>query len=471
MKWRARRSPEAGGGWRVAGGGWRVAGGGWRRIPARRPPGPHPTPPPRIIPEPQPAWTYHLAVPPLPFYDDALTAVLAGVAALETEPVSLTDAPGRVLREPLFADREQPPFERAAMDGFAVASAHWRAQQCWQIAGAVPAGAAWAGNIDPARDVVQIATGAAVPPPFDAVVQIELAQVSSDAQSVRFTLDHVAAWRNVHRRGADAAARDVLIPAYIRLSPHHLALAATVGITRPQVTRRPRVVALSSGDEVMPPDTATAALEPQQIRNSNGPLLAALLPRLGAQLLEHHHVPDTAAAVAQACAHAAAQADLVVTAGGVSVGERDLFPQAWRALGFTTRLHGVAMQPGKPVLSASGMAAGRPVQVLGLPGNPVSVLATAHLFAWPLLRALAGDPAPLPWRRVPLAGTATPNPRRDAFRPAALTGPDQQQVAMLPWRGSGDLSHTAAAHGLLALPAADAPYPAATPLRFLPFPS
>ena len=412
-------------------------------------------------------------MPPLPNYDQALGTVLDGVVELEPEPAPLADAAGRVLREAVVADRDQPPFERSAMDGFAVSSAHWRAGQAWRIAGAVPAGAAWMGVADPARDVVRIATGAAVPPPFDAVVQVELATADAatddPAATVRFDLEHVAPWRNVHRRGADAAVGDPLIAAGTRLGPHHLALAATAGVTRPAVTRRPRVVVLSSGDEVVTPTTPTDALGPQQIRNSNGPLLVALLGRLGAEVIEHAHVPDTADAVADACRSAASRADLVITAGGVSVGERDLFPDAWAALGFETRLHGVAMQPGKPVLSVRGAVNDRPVHVLGLPGNPVSVLVTAHLFAWPLLRALEGDRPALPWRRVWLAEPTKPNPKRNAFRPARLVGDARDQAAVLAWRGSGDLSHTAAADGLLALPAADAELAPGQPMRFLPF--
>ena len=361
------------------------------------------------------------------------------------------------------------------MDGFAVSSAHWQPGRSWRIAGSVPAGAAWDGDADPARDVVRIATGSAVPPPFDAVVQVELAD--ADRDTVRFTPDEVAPWRNVHRRGADAAAGDTLIAAGTRLGPHHLALTATAGVRQTGVTRRPRVVVLSSGDEVVNPATATAELTPQQIRNSNGPLLTALLTRWGANLLDHRHVPDTPGAVTEACRAAAEHADLVVTAGGVSVGERDLFPGAWDGLGFDTRLHGVAMQPGKPVLSVRGRVVGagggsraaRTVHVLGLPGNPVSVLVTAYLFVWPLLRALEGDPAPLPWRRVWLAEAVRPNARRAAFRPARLVGDARDQAAVLAWRGIGDLSHTAAADGLLALPAADGELTPGQPLRFLPF--
>ena len=170
-------------------------------------------------------------MPNLPPYDEALRIVLEGVKALDRETALLSKAMGQVLREPITADRDQPPFERSAMDGFAVSSANWQAGRSWRIAGSVPAGAAWQGDADPARDVVRIATGSAVPPPFDAVVQVELADAGTD--TVRFTLDEVVPWRNVHRRGADAAAGAPLIAAGTRLGPHHLALAATAGVTRP----------------------------------------------------------------------------------------------------------------------------------------------------------------------------------------------------------------------------------------------
>ncbi|MEE9403435.1 MAG: molybdopterin molybdotransferase MoeA [Algisphaera sp.] len=405
----------------------------------------------------------------LPTYDDALKTVLAGAQGLGVERVALGQATGRVLREAVAADRDQPPFERAAMDGFAVVSGAWKAGGVWEIAGTVPAGGAWEGAVDPASQVLGIATGAAVPAPFDAVVQVELAQVNHAAGTVQFDLDKVAAWRNVHRRGADAAAGDKVLPVGLRLGPQHLALAATFGQTTLAVTQRPKVVVLSSGDEVVDPATSTQALGPQQIRNSNGPLLSSLLTTLGAELLEHRHVADTPDAVREACQDAAARADWVVTAGGVSVGERDLFPGTWKAMGFDTVLHGVAMQPGKPVLAVRGNQDGRTVHVLGLPGNPVSVLATAHLFAWPLLRALEADPAPLPWRSVRLAQAAKANPKRTAFRPAKLMGDGLDQAMVLSWRGSGDLAHTAAAEGLLALPPMAGEWAAGQSLRFLPF--
>jgi len=432
----------------------------------------------------------------LPAYDKALNTALSVISLLDLETVSLTSAVSRVLGEDITADRDQPPFDRSAMDGFALQTEAWARGKTFRIAGGVPAGGVLpAGlNIDPSRDVVRIATGAAVPEMFDAVVQIEKASVAegggedgeSSGATVGFEIESTKPWMNIHRRGADAAMGATVIRAGTLLGPHHVGIAAAAGAAKIQVARRPRGVVLSSGDEVRPADTPTGELAPQQIRDSNGPMLVALLEAMGCEVLRHDHVVDEADAVAEACGRAATDADLVVTAGGVSVGQRDLFPTMWPTLGYETKLHGVKMQPGKPVfiakppgLSATDFTANPAVAppctavVVGLPGNPVSVLATAHLFVWPMVRKMLGlsieKGGGLPWRRVWLASPAKPNARREAFRAARFVGETREQVEVLPWQGSGDLMHTAAADGWVRLPAGEAELSAGTGLSFLPF--
>ncbi|MEM7627295.1 MAG: molybdopterin molybdotransferase MoeA [Planctomycetota bacterium] len=421
----------------------------------------------------------------LPGYDNALRRTLESVCALDVETLTLADARGRVLRQDVTADRDQPPFDRSAMDGFAVSVAalavSGATDKAFRVAGAVPAGGTLdpAMTIDPANDVVRIATGAAVPAPFNAVVPIEKAVVDEAAGTVWFTVDGVDLGAAVHPRGADAAAEAVVIPAGTALGPHHLGIAATVGERELMVSRRPRVVVLSSGDEVWPVDTATDDLPMQAIRNSNGPMLVALLRAMGAEVVRHEHVVDEADAVGMACERAAGDADLVVTAGGVSVGQRDLFPAMWPTLGYEKVLHGVAMQPGKPVLVAAkhearkqndrGLRrASEPALVIGLPGNPVSVWATAHLFVWPMVRRLSGLDPRLPWRRVWLASPAKGNAKREAFRAVRLVGETREQVEVIAWQGSGDLMHTAAADGLLRMPIHGGEVPAGSGLSFLP---
>ena len=295
-------------------------------------------------------------------YDDALARLLAHAPQLQASEVGLGDATGRVLRDPVLADRDQPPFNRSAMDGFAMNAAAINAAMqadpsgAFPIIGDVPAGAAPPTihtNTDAPPGVVRIATGAMLPDGYDAVVQIELSEVAESSNgpaSVRFALDTITPWQNVHHRAADASRGDTLIAAGARLSPHHLGIAASAGAVMLVVSDRPRVVVLSTGDEVLPPDTATDALLPHQIRNSNGPILVALLAAMGAEVVEHRHLPDEAEHVRAAAREALGRAHLVITAGGVSVGQRDLLPWAWQQLGCHTLIHGVAIQPGKPAV-------------------------------------------------------------------------------------------------------------------------
>ena len=203
---------------------------------------------------------------------------------------------------------------------------------------------------------------------------------------------------------------------------------------------------------MLPAATTTADLAINQIRNSNGPMLIAILETWGMPTLHHVHLPDDPEATRAAAREALSSSHIVITNGGVSVGERDFLPAAWQHLGLETLLHNVNIQPGKPVF----IARDENKLVLGLPGNPVSVLCTAHLFVRPLLRVMLGvTPAPLPWREVQLAQGTKSNAKRELFRAARLE-PDGR-ATVLSWQGSGDLMHTADAEGFVRLPLRDAP--------------
>jgi len=420
--------------------------------------------------------------PSVPSYDAALAMILPHAPALGEEAVPLENALGRVLRRAVVADRDQPPFDRSAMDGFAVRSREVTASSSFPVAGAVAAGGERSSFEDemPAGAVKRIATGAPLPRGADAVVPIEQANVgagvlglgsgggkinaalsspqTSDpspqpppSERVSFIVDAAAAWQNVHRRASDASAGQTLLAAGTRLGPQHIGIAAAVGAATLAVSQRPRVTLLTTGDEVVPPSTATASLQPQHIRNSNGPLLAALLESLGCPLLRHVHVPDDPEETRAAAREALSHSHVVVTVGGVSVGQRDFLPPAWHHLGLETIVHGVNIQPGKPLFVARDDSK----LVIGLPGNPVSVLATAHLFLRPvLLRVLGREPATLPWRTVKLAAAVKASSRRQVFRAATLG--DLGSATVIQWHGSGDLVHTAAADGFVRLPLQDA---------------
>lgn len=398
---------------------------------------------------------------PLLGYDEALIAILAHAPTLRTESAALHDSLGRVLAQDVLADRDQPPFDRSAVDGFAVRAAEYSrvgASKRWPIAGVILAGSTASARPLPENAVMRIATGAPLPPGADAVIMVE--QSDANAESVAFSIDKIDPWKNVHRRASDAAKSQIVLARGTILAPHHLAIAATVGAVKLLVSERPRITILSTGDEVVSPSTQTDALGAAQIRNSNGPMISSLLAALALGStgevgdkrvnIWHEHLPDDFEVVHRATREALSRSHMVITAGGVSVGERDLVPASFKRLGLETILHGVAIQPGKPVLAMRDDCK----LVLGLPGNPVSVLCTFHLFAWAVIRKMLGvNGDSLPWRDVKLAEPVKGNAKRQLFRAAKLNADGSASV--LPWQGSGDLMHTAGAHAWLRVPMRD----------------
>ncbi len=403
----------------------------------------------------------------LPDYDQALRlalgAVDARVASRRTdETIDATlRALGRVLSHPIIADRELPPFHRAMMDGYALRAADVAPGRASPVVGEIPAGAAGDVHVPPGA-CVKIATGAPLPADCDTVIQHEL---SDRCDPVRFTVGAIEQGHAVHPRGADARQGDQLIAAGTIICPHHLGIAASVGVGSINVRSQPRTCVLTSGDEVVASDTPTAAIHPHQIRNSNSVMIRALLSRMGAETSSAPHLPDEAAPTIDAVRQAIADHDLVVTVGGVSAGERDHFPAAFDACGIEHMLTGAAIQPGRPIVVGRSPAG---TVVVALPGNPVSALACACLFIWPIVRAMLGLEPTLPWRAVELASEVKPNPHRRAFRPAILQ--HDGRVIVPAWAGSGDLAHTAPTHGLVELPIQRESVPAGTSLRFLNWP-
>lgn len=393
-----------------------------------------------------------MAKTPLPSYDEALELVLALAPKVDDESIALDDASGRTLRQDIIADRDQPPFNRSAMDGFAVRSGDVIGAHA--ITGEVPAGRSPEG-VD-VSGVVRIATGASVPDAFDAVIPIEKAKVDSDR--VSFDIAEVQAGQAVHARGSDAQAGDVVVEAGTTLGAQHIGIAAAMGLTRLTVAQRPRIVLLTTGDEVMP---AGATLLPHQIRNSNGPMLRAMLAALGAPLLDHVHVPDDLEQTLCAAREALSRAHMVITVGGVSVGQRDFLPMAWQQLGLETVVHGVAIQPGKPVLAARDECK----LVIGLPGNPVSVWTTAHLFVAPVVAASLSRKRRQAWREVALKEPAKAKSARQLFRAAKLH--DDGSASLVAWHGSGDLMHTAGGDGFVRLPLVDGEVAPGTRVPFM----
>ena len=399
----------------------------------------------------------------LPDYQDALDYALHCAKALRrSECVPIDEAGGRILAEAICADRDLPPFNRSAMDGYALRHADLAAGAALPCCGQIAAGQPGDCVVAPGN-CIAIATGAPVPEELDIVIPHEQTDRGDrDGRPVEFEATDRATGYAIHPRGADARAGDTLVPSGTCIEADHIGLAAAVGCTTLQVACKPRVVLLTSGDEVVAAEAQPAA---HQIRNSNGPMLRSLAVRMGAQVIAHHHLDDEPDSVRAALDDAMQQADVVVTVGGISAGDRDFIPDQLAALGVAPLVSGAAIQPGKPVRIGHD---GDGTFVVSLPGNPVSVLATACLFLWPLLHRLTGETGGLPWRTVTLASPVRPNPKRSQFRPATV---DATGLATVPsWSGSGDLVHASMTNGLLALPRQEDPVPEGTRLEFLQWP-
>ncbi len=401
----------------------------------------------------------------LPSYDDALEQALSRIRPLPSEPAELSGALGCVLAEDIVADRDQPPFNRSAMDGYAVRSAEITPNTWYDVVTVIPAGSTVTDPTVLTRGVSAIATGAAVPDAYDAVIPVE--QSHEQSGRVRFDVTQVKPGQHIHKRGDDARAGRVVIPAGTVMGPAQIGIAAAVGCVQPKIIRRACVSILTTGDEVRPPATPTDDLATHQIRNSNGPMLEALLTCLNTERFDQVHVRDEPDATLAALHESLNKCDLTLTVGGVSAGRRDHVPWAAGELGLETIIKGVAIQPGKPVFIAK-TPGDSPRWLVGLPGNPVSVLTTAHLFVWPILRAMSGRDATLPWRSATLHAPVKPNAKREAFRTVEINDPESLRVSVLQWKGSGDLSHTARAKGFVRLPVQPDELQPGTTVPFLP---
>jgi molybdopterin molybdotransferase len=314
---------------------------------------------------------------------EARRRMLADAAPLGIEQVALADAIGRVLAAPIAADRDQPPFDASAMDGWAIRRADLSPEARFRIVGESAAGRSYAQPVE-AGQAVRIFTGAPVPPGADLVVIQENAV--RDGDTVGFTIDRDPPPGNIRPAGGDFRSGDLLLAEGARIDAWRLSLAAAAGRATLDVARRPRVAILATGDELVPPGATPA---PDQIFESGSFSLAALVAAWGGEAVKLKAQADDLAAIARAVDEA--ETDLIVTVGGASVGDHDLVKPALQTLGLDLRVQTVAVRPGKPTWFGTLRDSRR---VLGLPGNPASALVCAELFLRPLLAALTGaDPA------------------------------------------------------------------------------
>lgn len=378
--------------------------------------------------------------------EEALALLLAHAQAVsEHELVSLAEANGRVLAEPVVSKINMPPWDNSAMDGYAVNRADLKsAPSTLAISQRIPAGAA--PQPLAAGTAARIFTGAPVPPDADAVVIQEVCVQEGEQVTINELPEPGA---NIRYAGEDTRIGQEVLQAGTRLGAQHLGLAASVGAGELVVYRRLKVALFSSGDELINPGKP---LGPGQIYNSNEYTLQALLQSLGCEIVSLGIVEDTFEATCDALSAAAAQADLVMTSGGVSVGEEDHLKPAVEALG-SLDLWKIAIRPGKPL--AFGHIDGTPF--IGTPGNPVSLFVTFCLFARPFILKQQGvrdtelTPTPI-LARADFDWPKAEKRREFARAQLNLDAQGQAQVSLYSSRSSGVLNSLTWANGLAILP-------------------
>jgi molybdopterin molybdotransferase len=345
---------------------------------------------------------------------EAREKILAAAGPRGGERVMLADALGRTLAEPLAARRTQPPVAVSAMDGFALRAADVASLPArLRLIGTSAAGHGFAGSLG-RGEAVRIFTGAPVPQGADTILIQEEARMDGDSLLPSAS---VVAGGHIRAAGIDFTQGEVLLEAGRRLGPIEIALAAAMNYADLPVVRRPRVAILATGDELVAPGSAAGR---EQIVASNAPGVAALVRLAGGVPLDLGIAADKVAAIEAAIQAArAAEADVLVTLGGASVGDHDLVKSALAREGMELGFWRIAMRPGKPLIH------GRlgDMLILGLPGNPAASIVCSLLFLAPLLRALSGDPAAGEDKTEPaLLGAALPaNGAREDFMRASLT--------------------------------------------------
>lgn len=410
-------------------------------------------------------------------FEAALAEVLLHARAIaaprEAHATPLLEAVGRVLAAPLHADRDQPPFDRSTRDGFALRSADLAAgHRTLRVIGSVRAGEAWRGHPLASGEAIEIMTGAPLPAGADAVVMVEHAPQTGD--HIQIAADRsLHPGENVVARGAEARARDTLLPAGRLLHAAEVAVAASCGCAKIKVFSQPKVAIVATGDELVELDQQP---EPWQIRNSNSYALAALVRGEGAHAGRLKIALDTRHELSERVAQGRLS-DLLLFSGGVSKGKYDLVEEVLAESHAEFLFTGALIQPGRPVvfgrLPARRHHSSSPPHpecyFFGLPGNPVSTQVCFHLFVAPLLRALAGCTQIEPqFVEATLAEDVKGGARVTRFLPAQLTSAwDRVTVRVVGWQGSGDVAANARGNCYVVLPAGVEAFHAGETVRVL----
>jgi molybdopterin molybdotransferase len=368
------------------------------------------------------------------------------LACLPIESLPLGQCAGAVLRENVYAERDQPPFDRVAMDGIALLSqAAGNGRRRFRVQATQAAG-------DPAlilasaEHCIEVMTGAVLPAGCDTVVPVE--QLRVEGGEAELSADYrVQPWAHISRRASDRSQGSLLLSAGHVLHAPEVAVVASAGMARVRVSSQPAIIVVSTGNELIEPGDPIA---PHQIRRSNAYAVAAALRERGFQRVADEHLPDDAAVLGARLRRHLTTHEVLILSGGVSMGRFDLVPKVLSELGVRCVLHGIAQRPGKPMwfgTSAEGRA------VFALPGNPVSTLVCLIRYVVPALYAAMGM-GPTSAERVALAAPIDWQPRLSGFMPVRIAHDEWARpwATPCPTHDSGDFAALALTHGFVELP-------------------
>ena len=388
---------------------------------------------------------------------EALDRILAAMQELPAATIAVNAANGQVLRQVVEAERDQPPFDRVMMDGLAIRHADYANGarkfpiQCVQMAGDAAA------ELEPGSGI-EIMTGASLPVHADCIVPVERISVSDGSASLESGYE-VKERQFVHPRASDHTAGSQLLVSGKRVSPMDVAVIASAGLTHVDVSRSPIVRVISTGNELV---AAGEAIQPHQVRLSNGPAIQALLAQHGCADCDHDHLPDERDILSERIAAHLQAADVLILSGGVSMGKADYVPEVLAELGVKVNFHRISQRPGKPMWFGSGPDG---QAVFALPGNPVSALVCCRQYVIPALAKAAAE-TPRPPDFASLAADVTFNPELTCFQPVRLISNAAGQVLAMPVKTntSGDFTALSGTDGYVELPLEQSHFPAGTPV-------
>jgi molybdopterin molybdotransferase len=380
-------------------------------------------------------------------------AIHSRLTCLPIESLPLTQCVGGTLRENIYAERDQPPYDRVTMDGVAIDSEWLRRGlrrfqiQATQAAGAPPL------KLARGENAIEVMTGAILPHATDCVIPLEQYDVV-DGHIVLKGTSSSSPFNNVHRRGSDSRQGALLLETGTLLRAPEVAVAASAGMARVRVSSQPAVMVISTGDELVEPGDPIADY---QVRRSNAYAVAATLRRRGFSRVGDDHVLDDEAMLRERLTLHLTTHEVLVLSGGVSMGKFDLVPKVLMQLGVQEVFHNIAQRPGRPMWFGVGPQG---QSVFGLPGNPVSTLVCLIRYVIPAIAGAMGTRRPAP-DRLALAAPVTFQPSLAYFLPVIIDHDDwgRPWATPRPPNGSGDFLSLAGTHGFVELPPGPNTYP------------